>query len=149
MTCPKIRTYKLLVMRRCLFVCLVGVLRPTRKIFTHLETSPWPVKGCKFWHLLGIHGHWAVRVFFSVPHLLSHGTSIIMLVSEDPRHSLKIILKNHWANSNITYRFRHLIIVIVMFLSLLWLRKCGFFLSELFFMWAIWSIGLWFHFGNA
>ena len=65
--------------------------------------------------------------FFSVPHLLWHGTSIIMLVSEDPRHSFKIILKNHWANSNQTYRFRHLIIVIVMFLSLLWLRKCVFF----------------------
>ena len=32
-----------------LFVRLFGVLRPTREFFTHLETSPLPVRGCKFW----------------------------------------------------------------------------------------------------
>ena len=32
----------------CLFVCLFGVYRPTREFFTHMETSPLPVKGCKF-----------------------------------------------------------------------------------------------------
>ena len=32
-----------------LFVRLFGVLRPTREFFTHMETSPLPVKGCKFW----------------------------------------------------------------------------------------------------
>ena len=35
----------------CLFVCLFvfwGVYRPTREFFTHIETSPLPVKGCKF-----------------------------------------------------------------------------------------------------
>ena len=42
------------------FVCL-GVFRPTREFFSHLETSPLPVKGCKFWPILGTHGHWAVR----------------------------------------------------------------------------------------
>ena len=46
-----------------IFVCLVfGVYRPTRKFFTHMETSPLPVKDCKFWSMLGTHGHWAVRV---------------------------------------------------------------------------------------
>ena len=46
----------------CLFVCLPGVYRPTREFFTHMETSLVPVKGCKFWPMLGTHGHWAVRV---------------------------------------------------------------------------------------
>ena len=48
----------------------------TREIFTHMETSPLPVKGCKFWLMLGTHGHWAVRVYFSVPHPLWHGASV-------------------------------------------------------------------------
>ena len=30
------------------FVSLFGVNRPTRELFTHIETSPWTVKGCKF-----------------------------------------------------------------------------------------------------
>ena len=29
-------------------VCLFGVYRPTREFFTHMETSPLPVKDCKF-----------------------------------------------------------------------------------------------------
>ena len=39
------------------------------------STSPLPVKGCKFWPMLGTHGHeqWG---FFSVPHLLWHGASV-------------------------------------------------------------------------
>ena len=28
----------------CLFVCLFGVLHPTREVFTHMGTSPLPVK---------------------------------------------------------------------------------------------------------
>ena len=43
-------------------ICLFVVYRPTREFFTHMETSPLPVKGCKFWPMLGTHGHWAVRV---------------------------------------------------------------------------------------
>ena len=35
------------------------------RIFTRMETSPLPVMGCKFWPMLGTHGHWAVRVLFS------------------------------------------------------------------------------------
>ena len=31
-----------------LFVCLFGVYRPIPEFFTHMETSPLPVKGCKF-----------------------------------------------------------------------------------------------------
>ena len=36
---------------------LFGVFRPTQEFFTHLETSPLPVKGCKFLPMLGTHGH--------------------------------------------------------------------------------------------
>ena len=43
-------------------LCLFGVLHPTREFFTHMETSPLPVKDCKFWPKPGTHGHWAVRV---------------------------------------------------------------------------------------
>ena len=47
----------------CLFVCLFEVCRPTREFFTHMETtSPLPVKGCKFFPMLGTHSHWAMRV---------------------------------------------------------------------------------------
>ena len=39
------------------FVCVFGVYRHTRDCFTHMETSPLPVKGYKFLPMLGIHGH--------------------------------------------------------------------------------------------
>ena len=45
-----------------LFVCLFVVFRPTREFYTRMETSPLPVKGCKFWSLLDTCGHWGVRV---------------------------------------------------------------------------------------
>ena len=32
-----------------IFICLFGVIRSIRKFFTNMETSPLPVKGCKFW----------------------------------------------------------------------------------------------------
>ena len=31
------------------FVCLFWVYHPTREFFTHMQTSPLPLKGCKFW----------------------------------------------------------------------------------------------------
>ena len=43
-----------------------------------METSPLPVKGCKFWPMLGIHGYWAVMVL-NVPHLLRHGPTVYNL----------------------------------------------------------------------
>ena len=55
------------------FVCLFGGFRPTREFFTHLEKRP--VKGFKFWPMLGTLAieQWG---FFSVPHLLWHRASI-------------------------------------------------------------------------
>ena len=44
----------------CLFVW--SFFRPSREFFTHLETTPSTVKGCKFWPMLGTLGQWAVRV---------------------------------------------------------------------------------------
>ena len=35
-------------MNEFLFVCLLGVYRPTQEFFTHIKTPPLPVKGCKF-----------------------------------------------------------------------------------------------------
>ena len=41
-----------------LFGCLFGVYRSTREFFTHIMTSPLPVKGCQFGPIpmLGTHG---------------------------------------------------------------------------------------------
>ena len=46
-----------------IFVCLFGVICSHSRFFsTHMDTSPLPVKDCKFGH-----GHWA-KWFLSVPH---------------------------------------------------------------------------------
>ena len=37
------------------FVCCLGFLRPIRDFFIHLETSTLPLKGYKFWPILGTH----------------------------------------------------------------------------------------------
>ena len=38
------------------------IFRITRHSLTHKETSTLPMKGFTLWPILGIHGHWAVRV---------------------------------------------------------------------------------------
>ena len=45
------------VLSETLFVCLVGLFRPTRKMFTHMETSLLPVKNCKFWPMVDRHSY--------------------------------------------------------------------------------------------
>ena len=48
--------------KRIWFGCL-GFSSHLRIFHSHGdETSPLPVKGCKFWPMLGTHGHWAVSV---------------------------------------------------------------------------------------
>ena len=54
----------------CLFVCLF-VFPLENEFFTHMETSPVPLKGCKCWPMLGTHGH-----ILSVPHLQWHERSV-------------------------------------------------------------------------
>ena len=65
----------------CLLVCLFRVCRPNREFFSHIETSPLPVKGCKFWPRFGNHDLWEVSVLYSVPHLLWHAESVVMVIS--------------------------------------------------------------------
>ena len=44
--------------RRYSLIGVFEIYRPTREIFTHMETSLLPVKVCcKFWPILGDHGH--------------------------------------------------------------------------------------------
>ena len=51
------------------FMLVLVFFCPSQQFFTHMETSPLPVKGCKFLPMLGTHDHWTVS-FLSVPHLL-------------------------------------------------------------------------------
>ena len=56
-----------------LFVCFLGIFVPLKNFFTHLETSPLPVKGCKFRPMLGTYGHWAVRVLWCTTPTVTRG----------------------------------------------------------------------------
>ena len=78
--------YRYMKVYTVMCVCLLGVYRSTREFFTHMETSPLPVKGCKFWPLLGIdgfeqwgsltcHTHWDTGLPFKI------------MVIQDPWHS--------------------------------------------------------------
>ena len=58
-----------------LFVCLFFV--PLENFFTHLETSPLPMKSCKFWPMLGTLGHWAVRVLWRATHIVTRGICLL------------------------------------------------------------------------
>ena len=62
------------------FLCLF--FSSTREFFTCLETSPLPVKGCKFWPMLGTYGHSLVCHTFC-----DMGDSFLMVISQDPWHS--------------------------------------------------------------
>ena len=42
--------------------------------FTHKQTSPLPVKGCKYWPLLDTHGLWEVRLLQRVTPTVTRGT---------------------------------------------------------------------------
>ena len=60
-----------------------GVYRRTREFFTHMETLPFPVKGCKFFYLCSALMAIEQWGFFSVPHLLWHGASVYNLVVQN------------------------------------------------------------------
>ena len=55
------------------FVCLLGFFVPLGN-FSLMGTSSLPVKGCKFWHMLGTYGHWAVRVVFRAAPTVARGS---------------------------------------------------------------------------
>ena len=64
----------------CLFVCLLGVIRAYHDFFFPMELSSLPMKGCKFWPMLGTHVYW--WEFFSLPYLLWHGAFVVMIIPE-------------------------------------------------------------------
>mgnify|MGYP003690142205 CR=1 FL=1 len=59
---------------------LFEVYRPTSKFFTHMETSPLPVKGCTFLPMLGMssQGSLACHTYCDTGHPFK------MVISEDP-----------------------------------------------------------------
>ena len=57
----------LMIKEMCLSVCLCGVYRHTWD-FSLIWRSPLPLKGYKFWSMLGVYGHWAVRVLKHATH---------------------------------------------------------------------------------
>ena len=74
------------------FVCLYGVYLHTREFFTHMETSQLPLKGCKFWPMLGME-QWE---FFSC----DTGHPFIMVISEDQWHSHLLPRVKQWRCHN-------------------------------------------------
>ena len=67
---PYCYLFSSVVMNR--IVCMFGFFVPLE----NLETSPLPVKGFRSRPMLSTYDHRAVRGFFCVPHLMSHGTSV-------------------------------------------------------------------------
>ena len=61
----------------CVFVCLFvwGFLVPLENF--SLIWRPLPVKGCKFWPMLGTHGHWAVRVLSRATPTVTQGIRLL------------------------------------------------------------------------
>ena len=60
---------------------------PTGEFFTHRDTSPWPVKGCKFWRMLGTYKKTANR-------WRTHKFKFIVRIY----HKLYSILLYHWCS---------------------------------------------------
>ena len=81
-----------------LFVCLFWGFCPIREFFTHIETSPLPMKGCEFDLCLAFMAieQWG---FLSVPHLLCHGREnlFIMIFSKDRCHSHLLLSVWQWS----------------------------------------------------
>ena len=53
--------------------CLFGFYRPTRKFFTHMKTSPLPLKVSKVWPMLDTHDHLSVRVLHRATPTVTRG----------------------------------------------------------------------------
>ena len=63
-----------------------------------METSPLPVKGCKFWPMLGTHGHWACSEGSFACHTYCDMVHpFIMVISADPWHSHLLPSVKQWA----------------------------------------------------
>lgn len=56
-------------------ICLFVVFRSSPELFLYMETSPLLVRGCKFRPMLGVHGHWAARIFNHVTPTVTRDTA--------------------------------------------------------------------------
>ena len=75
-----------------------------------MEKSPLPVKGCKFCHMPGTHGHWAVRVLWRANTYCDTGHPFIMVISEDTWHSHLMLSVWHWSYHYLFQRLRYVAI---------------------------------------
>ena len=64
----------------CLFVCLFRGFHPARECFTHMDSSPLPMKGSKIWPMLVASGHWVVRVSSAYHVYCDTGHPFIMVI---------------------------------------------------------------------
>ena len=83
---------------------LFGVFRPALEFFTHLETSPMPVKGCKFWPMLGTYVHWATRVLQRATSTVTR-SNLLYWSSPKTRGTLVVTPKIMWDLSHIFLLF--------------------------------------------
>ena len=107
--CCKVRLMVFIVKYLCIWkFCLFGVFRPSRGFFTHMETSPLLLKSSKFLPILITHIHIEQWEFFSVPHLLRHGTSVYNVPLRYPWHSrlLSSVWQRSWCR-NLFQRLRY------------------------------------------
>ena len=85
------------------FVCL--------EFAVHSKIIIW-MKGCKFLPMLGTYGHWAVRVL-ACPTYCYTGHPFIMVISEDPWHSLLMPSVKQWSCHYLFKRLRSFVAGIV------------------------------------
>ena len=92
--------------RKMIFLRRGGIV-PFENFFTHMETSPFPMKCCKFWHMLGTPGHGAVRVPLACHIYCDTGQPFIMvIISEDPWYSYLLPSVWQWSCQYLFSRLR-------------------------------------------
>ena len=75
-------------------IFLFMIFRSTWEYFTHLETSPLPVKRYKFWPILMAIEQWRL---LNMLHLLWHGVTLIVWSYPRTRHSLLLPRVWQWS----------------------------------------------------
>ena len=88
------------------FVFVVWKFRLTWEYFPHLETSPLPLKGFKFWPIVSTHGHWTVRDLFTCHTYCDMSQPIVMAISEDPWQLHLLLSAKQWTCLYLLWRLR-------------------------------------------
>ena len=71
------------------FVCLFFLAHENQQFLTHIQWSSLPIKGSKFWPMLGSLSHWAVRVLKCAIPTVTKETWVIHLYGH-PRGSMTL-----------------------------------------------------------